>query len=58
MFCTHQVITNTKNDVSLSRVTYVIIGVVNLLGYTFLYCHAGEILTEQVSNTSYSKYIE
>jgi len=58
MFCIHQVVTNVENDVSPSRLIFAIVGVVILLAHTFLYCHAGEIITEQVSNTSYSKHIE
>ncbi|XP_029672726.1 odorant receptor 13a-like [Formica exsecta] len=41
------VVTNAENNVSFSRVGYVIVGVVTLLAHTFLYCGAGEIITEQ-----------
>ncbi|CAL1687678.1 unnamed protein product [Lasius platythorax] len=41
------VITDAENDVSLSRVSYVMVGVVTLLVHTFLYCGAGEIIAEQ-----------
>ncbi|KAM0732895.1 Odorant receptor 13a [Formica fusca] len=41
------VVTNAENNVSFSRVSYVIVGVVTLLAYTFLYCGAGEIIIEQ-----------
>ncbi|XP_025264869.1 odorant receptor 13a [Camponotus floridanus] len=40
------VVTNAEN-VSPSRIIYVIVGVVTLLAHTFLYCHAGEIITKQ-----------
>ncbi|XP_011861750.1 PREDICTED: odorant receptor 13a-like [Vollenhovia emeryi] len=35
------------NDIPLSRVLYVMVGVTTLLVHTFLYCGAGELVTEQ-----------
>ncbi|XP_067206068.1 odorant receptor 13a-like [Linepithema humile] len=41
------VITDEKMNVSFSRIGYVMVGVITLLTHTFLYCGAGEIITEQ-----------
>ncbi|XP_011861749.1 PREDICTED: odorant receptor 43a-like isoform X2 [Vollenhovia emeryi] len=42
------VISDSKtNDIPFSRVLYVMVGVTTLLVHTFLYCGAGELVTEQ-----------
>ncbi|XP_025074886.1 odorant receptor 13a-like, partial [Pogonomyrmex barbatus] len=38
---------NETNDVTFSRIFYVISGVITLLVHTFLYCGAGELITGQ-----------
>ncbi|XP_050448081.1 odorant receptor 13a-like [Cataglyphis hispanica] len=50
------VITNAESNVSLSRVGYVVVGVITLLAHTFLYCGAGEIITEQCEAICYALY--
>ncbi|KAL0100981.1 hypothetical protein PUN28_019402 [Cardiocondyla obscurior] len=45
------------NSVAISRMFYVMLGVTTLLVHTFLYCGAGELITEQTPHISYGKWL-
>lgn len=46
-----QVVTDKEtSNVSISQACYAMVSVVTLLAHTFLYCAAGEIITQRVSN--------